>query len=585
MSSDKEIQRVDEIPLVVYWLLKMRIHEIIDRVLPHPHSNWQGLSYGQLALLFVAYVIHLRTHCLSGMEEWVQKHRLVLEEATGWTIGLKDATDDRLGTLLDVLGEDAGRGLALQREMGHHLIQAYALPTKLARFDTTTFNVYHAPSEKGTAGGGLLTFGRSKDHRPDLLQFKQGLGTLDPAGVPLLTATLPGKRADDPLYIPAWRQMVHVIGHRRFLFVADCKAAALVARATLDAEGGHYLFPMPMTGKVPERLRTWVLNPPLKPEPLVLPGRVGEEQEKRVVGRGFEVEQEMSATLEDGRIHHWSERWLVTRSNALAKRQQKALHRRLRKAEKELVTLRAKPHEDAATLQAQAETLLRRHRVTSFIEVRVEETVTSKKRYIGPGRPGPNRPYRIEEIRRAHLTYRRYPEAIEEALHLAGWRIHVTNPPQQVLSLGQAIAHYRGMWRNERGYHRFKKGSLPVLPLLVRLPERIVGLMLLLMIALQALTLLEFVAQQTLAEQGEELAGLVPGNPKMKTARPSAERLLARFDNLHLLVERTEEDWEGELVESLTPLQRRILAILRVPEQVYDFSFLRPPPNNPYDSS
>jgi transposase len=191
----------------------------------------------------------------------------------------------------------------------------------------------------------------------------------------------------------------------------------------------------------------------------------------------------------------------------------------------------------------------------------------------------------MEEVRRAHLTYQRCPAAIEEALHLAGWRIHVTTAPRQVLPLGQAIAHYRGMWRNEQDYHRFKKGSLPALPLFVRLPERIVGLMLLLMIALQALTLLEFVAQQTLAEQGEELAGLVPGNPKMKTAHPSAERLLARFDNLHLLVERIEEGLEGELVEPLTPLQRRILALLRVPEHVYDLSFLRPPLSNSYDSS
>ena len=252
---------------------------------------------------------------------------------------------------------------------------------------------------------------------------------------------------------------------------------------------------------------------------------------------------------------------------------------RLRKG---LAALRAQSHEDAAALQSQAEALLRRHQVTPFIEIRVEETVTSKKRYIGPGRPGPNRPWRMEEVRRAHLTYGRRPEAIEEALCLAGWRIHVTNASRQVLPLGEAIPHYRGMWRNERGYHRFKKGSLPALPLFVRLPERIIGLMLLLMIALQALTLLEFVARQALAEQGEEPAGLVPGNPKMKTARPSAERLLARFDNLHLLVERTEEGLKGELVEPLTPLQRRILALLGVPEHVYDLSFLRPPPGNSY---
>jgi len=56
MRSEKQIQRVDEIPLVIYWLLKMRVDEFIDRVLPHPHPNRQGLSYGQLALLFVAYV-------------------------------------------------------------------------------------------------------------------------------------------------------------------------------------------------------------------------------------------------------------------------------------------------------------------------------------------------------------------------------------------------------------------------------------------------------------------------------------------------------------------------------------------------
>ena len=66
----------------------------------------------------------------------------------------------------------------------------------------------------------------------------------------------------------------------------------------------------------------------------------------------------------------------------------------------------------------------------------------------------------------------------------------------------------------------------------------------------------------------------------MKTARPSAERLLAQFDNLHLLVERKEEGLEEELVEPLTPLQRRILTLLRAPEHAYSLFFLRPPPGN-----
>jgi transposase len=77
----------------------------------------------------------------------------------------------------------------------------------------------------------LLRLGHSKNHRPDLLQFKQGLGTLDPAGIPLVTHTRSGNAADDPLYVPAWQELRALIGHREFLFIADCKAVALDTRS------------------------------------------------------------------------------------------------------------------------------------------------------------------------------------------------------------------------------------------------------------------------------------------------------------------------------------------------------------------
>jgi transposase len=45
------------------------------------------------------------------------------------------------------------------------------------------------------------------------------------------------------------------------------------------------------------------------------------------------------------------------------------------------------------------------------------------------------------------------------------------------------MAYYRDEWLVEHGFRRFKKGSLPALPLFLRLDERIRGLMLLLMVA------------------------------------------------------------------------------------------------------
>jgi transposase len=582
--SQTVIERADELPVLIYWLLQMQVDVIIDRVLPYPHPNRQGLSYGQLALLFVAYVISLRNHRLCAMEEWVTDHQAVLQLSTGWTMGPKEATDDRLGDLLDVMGEDEERGVQLQQELGRHLIQAYALPTEVGRYDTTTFSVEHAPNEQGVAGGGLLRFGHSKDHRPDLMQFKQGLATLDPAGVPIFTNTIAGNAADDRLYVPAWREMVATIGHANFLFVADCKAAALADRGQLDHEQGTYLFPLPMTGKVPEYLRQWVLQPPLPPQPIELAPIKQPDGQPLVVGRGFVVELGLYVPLaEGGERHHWLEQWLVTRSDSLARRQQANLAKQVAKTEAELQRLNDHSWASSTELAQAAQKILARRSSQELFRLTITENVTEQRRYLGPGRPGPNRPQQVIEVRQPYLQVQRNLTAIEEREQLAGWRIHVTNAPADQMNLAQAIGYYRDEFLVEHGFHRFKHGSLPVLPLFLQLPERICGLMLLLLVALQLLTLLEFVANRQLSQRQECLPGLVPGNPKMKTQRPSAERMLAHFSGLHWLGQPTATGLIGHIVEPLTPLQRRILDLLGIPETIYDLSGLIP--NHKYQNS
>ena len=169
------------------------------------------------------------------------------------------------------------------------------------------------------------------------------------------------------------------------------------------------------------------------------------------------------------------------------------------------------------------------------------------------------------------FAFTRNQEAIDKALLLAGWRIYVVNAPVNELSLNQALSYYRDQWEVEHDIQHWKKGSLPALPLFLRIETRIRGLMFLLTLALQALTLLEFVARRELAANKQKLAGLVPGNPKMKTARPSAERLLAVFQQLHLLIEGSVQHHSVVLVETLSDIQRQILKLLQIPEDVYLF--------------
>ena len=155
--------------------------------------------------------------------------------------------------------------------------------------------------------------------------------------------------------------------------------------------------------------------------------------------------------------------------------------------------------------------------MADFLQVKVDDTITTVKRYLNPGRPGPNSPFTTETRSHFSLTIHRNETALATARQLAGWRIHVSNAPSQQMDLTESVRYYRDEWLVEHGFHRFKKGSLPALPLYLHLPDRIRGLMLLLLIALQALTLIDFVARRSLAQENSSIAGLVPGNPKMKT--------------------------------------------------------------------
>ena len=151
---------------------------------------------------------------------------------------------------------------------------------------------------------------------------------------------------------------------------------------------------------------------------------------------------------------------------------------------------------------------------------------------------------------------------------LAGWRLYVTNAPAWRLNLDGAVACYREQWQPERGFHRLKGIPLAIRPLLLRSDLRICGLLNLLVIALRALTLFEFVTRRSLEQEVEPLTGLYAGNPKRATIRPTTERLLKAFDGMTLYrVSDEKNTWHQ--VTPLSPLQRRILALAGVPETVY----------------
>ena len=552
-------ERVDDLPLVLHWLKQMEVATILDKWLMPAHPNRSGLSYGQLAVLLLAYVVSQADHRLCHVEAWVRAHQTTLELATGWEIRDKDTSDDRLADLLSRIGSSEAID-PMEEELGRHVVRAYALPTEVARCDSSSFSVYHKLNPQGEAAT-LIHYGYSKDHRPDLQQYRHALATLDPVGVPLVSATLPGNGDDDSIYYPFWHGLVSAIGHREFVYIADAKAASLGNRARLDQAGGTYCFPLPMSGHTPERLQQWVLSPPAQLQSLLLPGQSVTDEP---LCSGFELSLgSLWQIPQTERFHRWTERYLVVRCEALATRQLEGLQQRLEKTQQALDKLASKPASDGCTLKHQAQAILQRHRTQDYFTIDI--LTQSLTRYTTPGRPSTKQPKPQQTIEQFCLQVQQKPLAIAQARSLCGWRLYVTNASFERLSLAEAVGYYRQQWQLERGFHRFKRGNLPAVPIYLQDSTRIVGLMFLLTIALRVFTLMEFVVHQQVQTLQQPLSGLYAGNPKRVTARPSAEQLLTAFSGitLYFLSDGTLE------ITPLTPLQQKILALMRVPLSIY----------------
>ncbi len=554
-------ERIDDIPVIVEWLKQMEIAKLLDKNLSRPHGNHQGMSYGQLSVLLLTYIITQADHRLCAVEAWVKAHRQILELSTGWSIGEKDASDDRLARVVEELGKQQQACQQIEMKLGKHLIRAYQLPTEVARADTSSFSVNHQQQE--TEEESLLRYGHSKDKRPDLLQYRQLLGTLDPAGIPLVSATLAGNGADDPLYWPTWQQMAKVIGHNSFVFLADCKAAAIATRGQIAAKGGIYCFPVPMNGQHPLLLKQWVLDPPQPSVEIRLPRQDAEEP---AVGQGLEVELgKFWLNPETDKWVRWHERYLVVYSHSLATALIRSQEQRLNLAQTALEKLAGLPGNDLSKLKQKVAAVLKRHRVSEFFSVTITEEILIQTRHVGRGRPTAKSPTQQVTCVQLLLQFQRLSAAIEAAQKLAGWRLYVTNASISVLTLPQAVIYYRDQWLLERGFHRFKRGNIPALPIYFQNQNRITGLMFLLNLVLRVFTLIEFVVRQALQQTQQSLAGLYDGNPKRETARPSTEQMLKAFCNLTLyfLPDST------IFITPINDLQKQILSLMKMPASLY----------------
>src|SRR4051794_31153038 len=319
-------ERVDDVPLLLGFLIKLQLPEILDRHLP-PHPLHQGLSNGWLIAAWIAYILSHADHRKSPVQAWADGLRHTLEATIGQPIRPVEFSDDRLTLVLKRLADTAAWE-ALEADLWHSHCDIYALPVERVRLDATTSCGYHAVTDDG-----LMQLGHSKDHRPNLAQFKLMSAVAEPSGLFLAGDVHPGNAADDPLYLPLYRRVRTLLGQTGLLYAGDCKMAVLETRAEIAANQDFYLTRLPLTGTVQAQFAAWVEAAVAGDQAAeLIEIHRGEGEEQELLGRGYEFERPQAAAVGQAE-HTWTERVQVFRSEGAAASQAAALDRRLERAE------------------------------------------------------------------------------------------------------------------------------------------------------------------------------------------------------------------------------------------------------------
>jgi transposase len=560
-------ERVDDVPLLLGFLIQLRLPEILDRHLP-PHPLHQGLSNGWLITVWIAYILSRADHRKSHVQEWVDSLQHSLETLIGQPIRPVEFGDDRLTLVLKRLSDPAAWH-ELESDLWCAQCDVYAVPpVERVRLDATTSYGYHAIDADG-----LMQLGHSKDHRPDLPQIKLMAAAAEPGGSFLAGDVHPGDAADDPLYLPLYRRVRELLGQTGLLYAGDCKMAALETRAEIAGNGDFYLTRLPLTGEVAAQFAGWVEAALTGAEAAKLVAiRVGNE----LIGMGYEFERSQSAAVGQT-VFTWSERVQIIRSEALAQSQTAALERRLERAEAALRGLTPPPGPGRTRfttgweLERAVAAILAEHQVEGLLEVSWEREETGRTQYVGRGRGGPDRPKTTRwDVRYQITTVRRNDTAIQGRVARMGWQAQVTNIAAERLSLGDALLAYRGGWRVERLFHLLKDQPLGIRPLYVRRDDQIQGLTHLVTLALRALLLFEILVRRGQDQDGEKLKGLYPGQAKRVTDRPTAKRVLEAISRARITLTRVEGGGEVRWhLKALPELVKRVLRYLGLSEAVY----------------
>nr|MBF0223799.1 IS1634 family transposase [Desulfobulbaceae bacterium] len=567
MNSDELLKQVSKVdihqvgfhPIIRAYMQKLGLVELIN-----------GMVGGQMETKPGLIVAGMIQDTLSGRSPLYHLDKFIADQDTelllGESVEPSAFGDHNVGRVLDRIQLTGPNKIF--SEVARRAAVVFDLDTSSGHWDSTSVNVwgeYDCPSD-GTIN---ITYGYSKDHRPDLKQFMLSMLCVE-HNIPIMGETHDGNSSDKTLNNKLLTRInknlaKHGLAESAFTYVAD---SAMVTKDNLacfepmqNNNPYYFVTRLPFSYSEADRVVSEAVQADQWQDIGVLATSKPTPKRPSASYRAYETEVE----LYDRRY-----RAIVIHSSAHDKRRQKRIDKELAQARQTLANSISLSLKTAFFCLNDAEAELKRilslpmpcHSLTT----RIEEEIKYAK-----GRPPAGGQRQIASRRwRIHAEIVDRPEVVNQKRAEAGCFVLLSNRPchgDDSQTAEELLRTYKAQDGIERNFS-FLKDPLIVNDLFLKKPERIEALGMILLLCLLIWNLMQRQMRQHLEKTNSTIEGL----DRKKTTRPTSYVMTTKFTCILIL-----KVGQSRLIKKpLTPAQQSYITALGLTEGI--FTSQHPPP-------
>lgn len=516
LSKPSAPLRLHHLPLLMDVIRRIRLLNVISTVVTDdPRSK---VTTGDcLAVMLCA--IYSGAHDLYGVRERLSRYDMatIMQDPE---FSIDEFPEERLAKAMDDIWKAGPEKLMFA--IASQVIAAFRLDTSYFHFDTTSltcYGGYDSEDDERSGDGELppwMTYGHSKDRRPDLKQVMYGMMMSGDGGVPVLGEVLDGNTSDTAATADFFRRIRHLVADpRRVVCVADCKGWSGSVVSMIQANGMRLLSRLPRNHGV----HAEILAKPWKPD-----GKITTRQRRRkdtppdtyeymgmdVTATFTVVHPEANGQPKRTEVVQVPARAVRVFSTGLLRTKVSTLKRIRVRDQRAATVFMRDAHKRAFACEEDAKRAARRdveaqRRTTLDLEATVIHHRGAYAR--GRGRP-PKKPEPGIDGPHWRIRYTIVPVADAVAtkrLHVAATFVVIrTKTVGWDIPDAEMIRRYKGQYHNEHGFAWLKSGAA-LNPIYLKTPHRIASLGFTYCVGLMVWALIQRSVRASLREKGQKL--------------------------------------------------------------------------------